>query len=373
MPSFTPQELERFAIAVLEGAGASRSEAQIVAAHLVEASLAGHDSHGVLRIPQYVRQVQAGQIKTGVHPKIELETPSSAVLDGQSGFGQVVAREAMSLAIRKASTNVIAAVTARQCSHTGRLGSYSAMAAAQNMIGMVMVNGGGAGRWVAPFGGIAGRLGTNPLSIAAPSGRAYPLLLDISTSVVPEGKIRNFYQQGKVVPEGWLIDYRGQPTTDPKQLYDPPGGALLPLGGSAGHKGFGLAFMIDILAGVLSGAGCCGFNPRKAGDGVLLIAIDVQRFCPLKAFCAQVDELIDYLKSSAAAPGFKEVLVPGEMEFRQQQKRRREGVVVPEPIWSEIQTVAKGLGVSCEFAERGTYEGSPVVSDHDAPTPGGFS
>ena len=176
-------------------------------------------------------------------------------LDGQLGFGQVAAGEAMTAAIQKARKSGIAAVTLRNSYHSGRIASYTCQAAREGMIGLVMVNAGGGGQSVAPFGGLERRLATNPISIAAPANDQYPVYLDIATSVAPEGKIRDYFQRGRPVPQGWITDAHGQPTTDPATFYAKPGGALLPLGGAAGYKGFGLAFMIDVIAGALSGAG----------------------------------------------------------------------------------------------------------------------
>ncbi len=347
MPTLTAQELEQLAVAIFRAMGSDQTEAQIVGRHLVEANLAGHDSHGVLRIPQYVKAIRDGRIRINSHVQVVRESAAGVVLDGQLAFGQVIAVEAMRLAIEKACTSAVCAVSVFNSNHVGRLAAHTLLAAESGMIGLLTVNAGGGGQLVAPFGGVAGRLATNPISIAVPSpDGSPPLVLDIATSVAPEGKLRAYRQRGERVPDGWIIDHAGRLSNDPKDFYGPPAGALLPLGGSAGHKGYGLALMFDILAGGLSGAGCSRPNPQPTGDGLFLMAIDVRQFSPIEEFRTRVAELVEHTKSSPPAPGFQEVMVPGEYEFRQEQKRRREGIVVEETTWAEIQAIAKELGVA---------------------------
>jgi uncharacterized oxidoreductase len=207
-----------------------------------------------------------------------------------------------------------------------------------------MVNAGGGGQSVVPFGGAARRLATNPLSIAAPSGREYPLLLDFATSMAPEGKIRDYARRRAELPPGWIIDAAGRPSTDPRDFYGPPAGALLPLGGAAGYKGFGLAFMIDILAGALSGAGCCRDESVPPRDGLLLMALDVEHFGGESTY-EEIAQLVDYVKSCPAAPGFEEVFVPGEIEYRRTEQRREHGVPIDDTTWQELRAIAMELGI----------------------------
>jgi uncharacterized oxidoreductase len=346
MPWKSAEELESLAAAIFRTMGATDEEAHLVAQHLVEANVAGHDSHGVLRIPQYVNAIRNGRIRPTKQPELVRDAPAAALLDGHLAFGQVIAVAAMRLAIQKARASSIGAVSVFNSNHVGRLASHTLLAAAQGMIGILTVNAGGAGQLVAPFGGTAGRLATNPISIAVPSPDASaPVFLDMATSVAPEGKLRAFRQRGQQVPAGWIIDHLGRPSTDPSDFYGPPPGALLPLGGSAGHKGFGLGFMLDILAGALSGAGCSRPNPEPAGDGLFLMAIDVQQFTLLKQFHEHVNALVEHVKSTPPAPGFQEVLVPGEYENRQEQRRRKEGILVEDKTWCEIAAIARELGL----------------------------
>jgi hydroxycarboxylate dehydrogenase B len=322
--------------------------ARAVAEHLVDAELCGVCSHGIIRVPQYVQAVEEGRVVADAQLTIERETISTVVLDGGNGFGQVMARGAMDIAIERAEIAGAAVVTLHNCGHTGRLGAYTEQAARRRMAGLMMVNSGGCGQWVAPFGGTAGRLATNPLSIAVPAEAGDPLVLDIATSVAPEGKIRTKLSAGRPVPEGWLIDPHGRPTTNPADLYGPPRGALLPFGG---HKGFGLSMLVDALAGGLSSAGCCtDANMPMAGrtDGVLMVAINVAAFCPPAEFLQSVQRLIAHVKSAPPAPGIAEVLVPGELEGRMRTQRLRDGIPVAETTWKLVQEAATRLNIALD-------------------------
>ncbi|MBI3840107.1 MAG: Ldh family oxidoreductase [Planctomycetia bacterium] len=348
MPLVPAEQLKRLITDILERVGASPDVAGCVADHLVEANLAGHDSHGVMRIPQYLDAISAGKLRPDGRMQIVAEASASAAVDGGRGFGQVIARDAMLLAIKKARAGGVGAVSVRNCSHTGRIGTYTRMAAQAGLVGIVMVNSGGGGQSVAPFGGTGRRLSTNPISIAAPSGGPHPILLDIASSVAPEGKVRTLFLAGKSVPPGWMIDARGNPTTNPADFYAEPAGALLPLGGAVGYKGFGLGFMIDILAGALSEAGCSRPNPADPSDGMLGIALDVQQFTPLSEFKQRVAELAQYVKSCPTAPGFEQIYVPGEIEARERERHLRDGVSVDPTVWEQIEQACSRLGIRAE-------------------------
>jgi uncharacterized oxidoreductase len=341
MPSFPAEVLTRLAGDVFRGAGAPADIADCVAEHLVASNLAGHDSHGVLRIAQYVEAIDRGSLDPAARMDVVTRFAAGAVVDGRRGFGQSVARDAVRLALEMAGTSGAAAVTVRNCGHTGRLGTYAEMAAAAGMLGIVCVNAGGGGQLVAPFGGAARRLSTNPISIAAPSAGAEAIVLDIATSIAPEGKVRAMHQAGKRLPQGWLVNARGEPTTDPADLYADPPGALVPLGGAFGHKGFGLAFMIDILAGALSGAGCCREGGTYQGDGLVAIVLDVAHYGPLADFTRRVAELAAHVKSCPPAPGFARIYVPGEIEHAARQSRLRGGIPIGPLTWELIAAVCR--------------------------------
>jgi LDH2 family malate/lactate/ureidoglycolate dehydrogenase len=346
MPRFTAQSLVQLATNLLERAGASRAHAQIVADHLVAANLAGHDSHGVLRVLQYVASIDSGLIKPNGKTVVVDRFAAGAVLDGGGGFGQVAGREATLLAIEIAREAGVSAVTLHHCHHTGRIGTYTEMCAAEGLIGICVVNSGGGAQVVPPFGGLGRRLSTNPISIAAPTAAEHPLVLDMATTVAPEGKVRAAFQAGKPVPEGWLMDADGRVTTDAAQLYAERPGALVPIGGIVGYKGFGLSLMIDILAGVLTGAGGCQPERAYPGDGLFIIALDTQRFQPLANFRQCVTELADYIRSSPTAPGFERVYVPGEPEIIRREQRLREGILVEQGTWTLLEELCQRFNVA---------------------------
>lgn len=338
MPTLTAGQLRNLGIKVFEALGTPTKEAKRVADSLVKANLAGHDSHGVMRIPQYADGIKRGQIKPEAKIEVVRETPSTALLDGNWGFGQVIAEKGMKMAIKKAKAHSISAVGLFHCNHIGRLGEYTLMAAEQDMIGIVVCNAAPPGGNTAPYGGRAPRLSTGPISAAVPAGKWKPFLLDFATSMVAEGKLRIKYYRGEKVPLGWIIDKEGRPTTDPKDFYE--GGAILPFGG---HKGYALSLLIDILGGALTGSGCVSSKEFVGGNGTLMMVINISSFRPLQEFKGRIDALFETIKGTPTALGFKEVMVPGEPEFRTEEKRLKEGIFVEEKTWQDIIKVAEEL------------------------------
>ena len=349
MKFMSAEELKRIGTLLFDAAGSPHEESEIVSEALVNSSLAGHDSHGVLRFPSYVTRITSGQLRPGAPFTIEHETRAVAVVNGHQGWGQVIARKAMEIAIQKARDCSIGNVVVRGSQHIGRVGEYPAMAAAQNMIGLAFVNSHGAGEEkVVPWGGLDRRFTPNPIAFAAPTGEEWPVLVDITTSVVPEGKIRYAYYKGDELPLGCIIDHEGNPTTDPAALYASPPGAILPLGGIVGHKGTGLAMVTELLGGALSGAGCNGQQITQTGNGVFFQVINIADFLPVDEFIATTQELIAWVKSSRPMPGVSEVLIPGEPEYRASVERRKTGIPVPDSVWEEITQRAQELGVDLE-------------------------
>jgi hydroxycarboxylate dehydrogenase B len=332
------------ALFVKNGAGAA--DAADVADHLVEASLTGHDSHGIMRGPEYLAKVESGLIDVGARPEVVAEGEAWATVDGHWGFGQPCSRFAMELAIAKARKAGVACVTVRNGNHMGRVGYYTGMAAAQNMAGIGCVNINGMAPAVAAFGGIDSRLGTNPFSVSFPADRKPAFMADFTTSAAAEGKVRWRRNQGEPVPEGWLIDHDGEPTTDPWRLYREPLGALLPIGGAVGHKGYALSMVVEALAGGLSGGGVANPGPGRHGNSCWYVAIDVGRLTPLSEFKTKVGAMIDYMKSSRLRPGASEVLYPGEPEFRSRRRRLVEGIPVDPVTWSDLANWASKAGVA---------------------------
>ncbi|MEM2904309.1 MAG: Ldh family oxidoreductase [Candidatus Bathyarchaeia archaeon] len=340
MVTFKAEELRSLTRAVFEAAGASRDEAGKVAELLVRSNLAGHDSHGVIRIPWYVTLIKEGKLKPGAKVEVIRETSSTALVDGNWGFGQVVAWRSMEIAVEKARISGVGTVGVYNCNHVGRLVDYTAFAASQDMVGIMMCNDGAI---VAPFGGIDRLFNPGPISVAFPAGSQPPILLDISTAVAAEGKIRVKARRGEKIPFGWIIDKEGRPTDNPADLY--AGGAILPLGGDVGYKGFGLGLFVDIMSGALTGSGCASSPEYKGGNGVFMMAVNIANFTSVKDYKRRVDELILRVKASRKAPGVKEILLPGEPELREEQRRLREGIYIEEETWKEIASTAKGLGL----------------------------
>ena len=269
MPIFNVDKLTDACASVFEGAGLDASEAKLIAHSLVVANLMGHDSHGVIRVVQYLSALKDGRVKAGQQIQTVREADASAVVDGGWGFGQTVCHQAMDLAIDKARARSVAVVELFNCSHIGRLGEYVEKAAEQDMLGIVMCNNHGGGLLQPPFGGISSRMSPNPIAVGIPTGREYPIVCDLTTSVVAEGKIRVKRNRGEELPEGWVIDAEGNPTTDPAKFYGPPRGAILPFGGISAHKGYALSIVVDVLSGALGGSGCSREGGASGAMGCL--------------------------------------------------------------------------------------------------------
>jgi hydroxycarboxylate dehydrogenase B len=345
MPRLAAVDLRSFAEQLFEALQVPPEEAAWVAELLVRADLAGQDFNGVLRIPQYAQAIQAALVQPAARGEIVEESASTALINGQWGLGQVVARHAMTLAMRQAQEMKISSVGAYNLYHVGRLADYTRMAAEQDLVAIMTVNSGGTAPLVVPFGGTAGRLGTNPLSMAFPVDGGVPLILDMATSIVSAGQVHLRRQRGEQLPEGWLLDHQGQPTTDPQALYAEPGGAILPLGGSAGHKGFGLAMVVEMLSGILTRAGYAGQGADRLTNGTFIIVIDISAFVEPSQFHAEIADLLTYVKSAPRAPGVDSLMYPGEPEAREQQRRERDGIPLDEATWQQIAALARELGV----------------------------
>jgi uncharacterized oxidoreductase len=344
MPRIAHHDLTRFSQAILQSLGASLEEAALVAELLVDANLTGHDSHGVAQLPAYVDAYHEGLIVPGAPCTRVRETPTTALLDGHWGFGQRLAREAMAVAIEKARQAGLSAVGACHCYHVGHLGAYVRLAAAAGMIGIMAVNDGGGGQRVVPYGGLAGRLSTNPLAVGLPTGTAAPVVLDISTSVVAEGQVRLKALRGEPLPLGWLLDAQGRPTTDPAEFVRRTG-HLLPLGGEVGYKGYGLAIAVEVLAGILGRAGYSRATIPPYNNGLFILVIDIARYLPLEAFAREVQALIGYVKSCPGAPGVAEILYPGEQAARLRQRRLQEGIDIDAETWRRLHALATARGI----------------------------
>ena len=344
MPRAHAEQLAPLVTAIFEKLGAPRSRAETMTRHLLGANLAGHDSHGVILISTYVERITRGDVVPEAKVDILDETPATARVDGNWGFGQVVSEQAMELAIEKARTGNVAALTIVRQAHVGRVADYPLMAARAGMIAWMYCDSGRTAKQVAPFGGREARLGTNPMSIAIPSHLDAPVFLDMATSAVAGGKIAVARNRGQALPPGWIVDREGNPSTDAADLLD--GGAMLPLGGAQGHKGFGLSFMVEIFAGLLTGLGF-GVNPSgRHNDGSLMVVLNVAAFRPLDQFKREVAEFASYIKATPRAPGVSEIYYPGELEWRTEQERRRTGIPIEDETWNALVRTANSLDLS---------------------------
>lgn len=342
-----PDRLTRICAALLRAAGASEDEAQAVATGCVNANLAGHDSHGVIVIPGYIDSMKAGDIVPGAEWTIVRESPTTAVIDGHWGFGFHVNAKAMALTIEKAKTTNVAACAVFRQSHVGRLAAYPLMAARAGLVGLAAANSGRLRKYVAPFGGREARLGTNPISIAVPSDLEAPFLLDMATSAVAASKLQLAIARGEEIPKGWMIDAEGRPTTDPRDYYK--GGVLLPLGGSEGYKGSGLAAMVELLCGLLTGPDF-GVEPRgRENFSCFMTVFNVAAFCPLDQFKKEVADFARYLKSAAPSEGSSGVFHPGEVGHLREQERTANGIEIENATWEKLRTLARDYGLTDEL------------------------
>jgi uncharacterized oxidoreductase len=345
VPSLTAPVLTDFVTRLFTAAGVPQADARTIATSLVGANLRGHDSHGVMRVPQYIDFLERGEYRTDVALKVEHETPAVVVCDAQWGFGQVQAHRLLDLMLPKAKALGLGACTARNCGHIGRLGEYAERAAEEGLILIATVNNCGAGQRVAPPGGLAPRLGTNPLCAAVPTADE-PVVLDFGTSVAAEGKVRVYYINGKSpVPEGWLLDAKGQPTTDPSVLYEPPLGSILPMGGTQSYKGFGLGLVLDMLSGGLTGgrSSHAGAPPAK-GNNVVFLALDPAHFAGRDAQVREATGLAEYVRETPRAEGVDAILLPGDPERRTLEQREARGIPLADAHWAKLTELAGRLG-----------------------------
>ena len=344
MPIMSAEKLVEIAESLLIAAGASEEESKVIARYNIGANLVGHDSHGIILIPTYIDRIKAGHIVPQAPWVITKETPTTTVIDGNWGFGYAVTDRAMRYTIEKAKTQNVAAATVFRQSHIGRLASYPLVAAGEGMIAMITADSGRSPKHVAPYGGAKARLGTNPICFAVPSNLEGPLVFDMATSAAAAGKINVATARGDQVPTGWLIDAEGKPSTDPRVLRS--GGALLPLGGTEGYKGTGLAAIVEILSGLLTGLGF-GIEPTgRHNDGCFIAVFNVAAFRELGVFKQEVTEFAEYLKATPPAQGFSEVFYPGEIEFRKEKDRRANGVPIEDSTWNKLRDLAEGYGLT---------------------------
>jgi hydroxycarboxylate dehydrogenase B len=342
MPTVDAARLQHLTRDIFVARNVPADDATWIATTLVRANLRGHDSHGVIRIPQYVDGLARGTLNPKPRMTLVVDAPTIAILDGDGGFGQVVARRGVALALERARAHGLAAVALRGANHVGRLADYAESLAEAGLIGLLWANARG-GLNVAPWGGAARRLGTNPHAIAVPGpSGTVALSHDFASSVWAEGKLRVKFNRGETVPPGIMLNGRGEPSTDPREYYTDPVGSLLTAGA---HKGFGMSIAVEILGGILSGSGAASSEPAVFRNGTLIVGLDPARFLPLADFHAQVAALLDWVRSAPLAAGAKEILVPGEPEARMERERRAAGVPIEDETWRQIERCAEQAGV----------------------------
>lgn len=332
--------LIEFVSNVMRGAGCAPEEADAVASRLVSSNLAGHDSHGVLRVPKYLDWVKDGTLRPNQRASIVFDAGSVIIIEGNQGFGQVIGEQAGALGIARAKQAGISLVGLRNAGHLGRVGDWADLAADAGQVSLHFLNTSGAMR-VAPYGGADRRLSTNPLTVGVPRANGEHVILDMTSSMVAEGKLMVAMNKGKDVPEGWIIDKDGRPTTDPKDFYD--GGSLLTVGA---HKGSGLSVIIDLLSGALTGGRSSDPDDSVMRNNMLSIYIDPGFYDKTHGIAVEIERFVEWVKASPPAVPGQPVLAPGDVERRNTQTRKAGGVPLDDTTIAQLREAAKSVGVS---------------------------
>src|ERR1700683_1085881 len=352
MVTIQVQNLISFVAEVFHHADSSPEEARRIATYLTTANLTGHDSHGVIRVPVYMRWQKMGSIVPNQTAEVIVDTPSLAVVDGKFGYGQTVAPVAVKLGIEKCKKAGLAAVALRNAGHIGRVGDWAEMAAAEGLVSVHFVNAAGS-LLVAPYGGVEKRLSTAPYCVGIPRQGQDPIVLDFATSIVAEGKVLVASRGGKKLPKGALIDGDGTLSEDPAVLYGPytaegardhtkGSGAIRAFGE---HKGSGLAFICELLGGALAGTG--GTAPdRRFANGMLAIYIDPKVVDTSDFFDGEISRYVDFIRATKPVAGVDAVLIPGDPERKMRAERTKNGVPLPDDTWAAIVSTAREVGVS---------------------------
>ncbi|NLY21220.1 MAG: Ldh family oxidoreductase [Tissierellia bacterium] len=332
---------EKLIVDILQKVGVDKSDAQKVADVLVAADLRGIKSHGIARLPIYVERLQAGLINKNPDIKAVKENKGVALIDGDNGLGQVASSIAMEKCIELAKEYGISVVGLKNSNHFGIAAYYSMMAAENDLIGFVATN---TSPLMAPFGGREAMLGTNPFTVAVPANDEADIVLDMATSLVPRGKVEVFEREGKEAPIGWGINKEGLNTTDPKEILE---GTLLPVGGP---KGYGMAIIVDILSGLMTGStylndvgSLFGDRDKNQNLGMIMVAIDISNFMEIDEFKNDIDEYINRVRSSEKASGNNRIFLPGEIEYNNTLKNIENGITYEENLYGEISDLANSF------------------------------
>jgi len=338
--------LTEFVARLFVACGVPREDAHQVAMSLVGADLRGHESHGTMRIHQYIEALRTGRYRARAELTVIREAGPVMVAEGHLGLGAVLTHRFLDQLIPKAREFGVAVGAARRFGHAGRIGEYAERAVAEGLAFIAFGNNDGAGQRVIPPGGIEPRLGTNPLCLASPTTRG-PLVLDLGTSAVSEGKVRIHHLDGnRPIPEGWVIDHRGRPTTNPAVLYEKPTGSILPMGGLQSYKGFGLALLLDLLSAGLTGGHCVNPDPPPViGNNLVFILMDPVAFAGTEHLLDQSAILETYIRGCPVAMGQGPIRLPGDRERALLHRRQREGLPMSEPLWTRLTRLGEELGV----------------------------
>lgn len=342
MPVVSGEVLTRFATDIFASRGIPVDVAGRVAESLTLANLRGHDSHGIIRVLEYVDWVERGWVDPGARLEVVRDQPSLLVCDGHFGFGQVVGRDACELAIAKARRESLCVLTLRRAGHLGRIGEFMELAAEAGLVAFAFTNTHGGGVLVAPHGGCERRLSANPLGGGAPTD-GFPWVLDLSTSTTAEGKIKVARSRRERMAPGLFVNGQGVPSTDPEEYYANPPGALLSM---AGHKGYVLSMFCEVFAGALSGAGCSRAGVERVANGFFALICNPAAFAGADFFRQELESLGAWVKSSRLREGATEILLPGEFEARAGERRGAEGIDVEQATWDRLVELASARGVS---------------------------
>lgn len=343
MPTLEASTLTDFTTAIFAASNIPSDEARQVAESLVLANLKGHDSHGIIRIIEYVDWVQRGWINPKGHLEVVREQPCILVLNGNFGFGQVVGREAIRLGIDKAKKEGACILSLRCSGHLGRVGEFMELAAAAGLAAFGMTNTHGAGVLVAPHGGCERRLSANPMVGGAPLTDDASLVMDMSTCTIAEGKIKVARNKGQALPPGLFVNGKGEPSTSAEEYYGTPPGAILPM---SGHKGFALSMFCEVFAGALTGAGCSKAGVDRVANGFMAFLLDPAAFSGTEFYSNEIQALGQFVKSSKLMSGFDEILLPGEPEAREVERRKKAGIPIDDTTWKKICDIAVKRGVA---------------------------
>ncbi|MYD44222.1 MAG: malate/lactate/ureidoglycolate dehydrogenase [Gammaproteobacteria bacterium] len=339
-------QLEAFVTEIFVAAGAVENVARQTAGHLALANLKGHDSHGVVMAPSYVTNIKRGFLNPHAHMSVVKDSGGVVLIDGGTGFGQVVGAESTAFAIDRARDNGIACVGLRNAHHLGRIGTYGEMCADAGMVSVHFVNVVGHEPLVAPFGGAEARLQTNPFCTVVPRVNGPPIVLDMATSFIAFGKVKVAYNAGKTIRNGALVDHEGVPTNDPNVMFTRPGGSVQPFGL---YKGYGLALMCELLGGALVGEWTMQPAHERTGtviNNMLMLVLNPEAFGGTERFQQEIDGMVDYLYATKPAKGVDKVRIPGEPERETFADRSVNGVPVDERSWQELAGAAKLAGLA---------------------------